>query len=304
MYDVTVTKNKRKTSFSCANRQKLSIFALEIPFIMEQARTIANWIKQKPMHGRYTFTHEDVVNAFPEMASGTRSRALTREVSKGRIMSPLRGFYVVIPDEYALRGAVPQEMYIDSMMQYLGRNYYIALLNAGVYHGASHQAPMSFCVMIEPPTMREKITEKYHTLYFCKKHIAAEYIEKRQNRTGYVNVSGPELTAVDLLTYQERIGGLNRAATVLAELVEKLDFDKLDEKFVEMVPVSSLQRLGYILEVVLEAQNAADALYRLIRKSGVSLQIIPLRTQKANENHEVNRRWKIIENTTIEIDEL
>lgn len=83
-------------------------------------------------------------------------------------MSPLRGFYVIITDEYALRGTVPQEVYLDQMMQHLKRTYYIALLNAAEYHGAAHQAPMSFSVMIEPPSMRNKKTDKYHTLYFCR----------------------------------------------------------------------------------------------------------------------------------------
>ena len=63
-------------------------------------------------------------------------------------MSPLRGFYVIITDEYALRGTVPQAVYLDQMMQHLERKYYVALLNAAEYHGAAHQAPMSFCVMI------------------------------------------------------------------------------------------------------------------------------------------------------------
>ena len=38
------------------------------------------------------------------MSASSIARALTREVSKGRIMSPLRGFYVIVPDEYVLRG--------------------------------------------------------------------------------------------------------------------------------------------------------------------------------------------------------
>ena len=41
----------------------------------------------------------------------------------------------------------------------------------------------------------------------------------------------PELTAVDMVAYQEHIGGLTRAATVLEELSLKLDFTKLDPEF-------------------------------------------------------------------------
>ena len=68
--------------------------------------SIASWIYDKPLRGNYTFTHDEVAQAFPDMSAGSIARALTRVVSKGRIMSPLRGFYVIVPDEYVLRGAV------------------------------------------------------------------------------------------------------------------------------------------------------------------------------------------------------
>ncbi len=113
--------------------------------------SIASWIYDKPLRGNYTFTHDEVAQAFPDMSAGSIARALTRVVSKGRIMSPLRGFYVIVPDEYVLRGAVPQSFYLDDMVHQLGRKYYVALLSAASYHGASHQVPLRFSVMIEPP---------------------------------------------------------------------------------------------------------------------------------------------------------
>ena len=266
--------------------------------------SIASWIGEKPPRGKYTFTKDEVVAAFPDMSAGTIARALTREVSKGRIMSPLRGFYVIVPDEYVLRGTVPQPFYLDDMMQYLGRKYYVALLSAASYHGASHQVPLSFSVMIEPPSMRNKKGDKYQTLFFCKSHIPEKYVEKRQTRNGYLNVSGPELTAVDLITYQAKTGSVTRAATVLAELVEKLDFGRLEPDFVEQVPVSSMQRLGYILDVVLEETEAAEAVYDLMKRAGAQMQYVPLKAGKRAVGCDKDTRWKVIVNETIEIDEL
>lgn len=282
----------------------MSNFADEIRIIMEKMSSIAGWIGEKPPRGRYTFTHDEVLAAFPDMSATTIARALTREVSKGRIMSPLRGFYVIVPDEYVLRGTVPQPFYLDDMMRYLGRKYYVALLSAASYHGASHQVPLSFSVMIEPPSMRNKKGYKYQTLFFCKGHIPDKYVERRQTRNGYLNVSGPELTAVDLITYQAKTGSITRAATVLAELVEKMDFGRLEPDFVEQVSVSSLQRLGFILEVVLEEQEAAEAVYGLLKQAGAQLQYVPLKAGKNAAGCEKDSRWKIIVNETIEIDEL
>ena len=266
--------------------------------------SISGWINDKPHRGDYTFTHDEVVEAFPLMSTGSIARALTREVRKGRVMSPLRGFYVIVPDEYVLRGAVPQPFYLDDMMRYLGRRYYVALLSAASYHGASHQVPLRFSVMIEPPAMRDKKGGKYLTHYFCKHHIPDAYVERRQTRTGYINVSGPELTAVDLITYQSRTGSITRAATVLAELAEKLDFGGLGADFVDGVPVSSLQRLGYILEAVLEEHEAADGVFALLKKTGKQLQYVPLKAGKESEGCEKNVRWKMLVNEQIEIDEL
>lgn len=73
-------------------------------------------------------------------SDGGIARALAREVSKRWIMSPLRGFYVIVPDEYVLRGAVPQSFYLDDMMLHLGRKYYVALLSAARNHSTSECA--------------------------------------------------------------------------------------------------------------------------------------------------------------------
>ena len=271
---------------------------------MTRSGSIADWIAKKPLRGKYTFSRKEVTEAFTQMKSESVSIALSREVKKGRIMIPIQGFYVIIPDEYALRGVAPQPFYLDDMMRYLGRNYYVALLSAGSFHGAAHQAPMSFSVMLEPPTMRDKHTQKYATLYFYRSAIPMEYVECRQTRTGYINVSCPELTAIDLITYQCRSGSITRAATVLSELAEKMDFSRLESEFVKVAPIACFQRLGYILEQVLEEHKAADAVYELLRRAGVRLQGAALKAGKSIAGCEMDKKWKIWINETIEIDEL
>jgi hypothetical protein len=90
----------------------------------------------------------------------------------------------------------------------------------------------------------------------------------------------------------------------LAELVEKLDFGCLGADFVKEVPVTSLQRLGYILDEVLEEGEAVESLYSLLKSSGFVLQYVPLKAGKSSEGCERNAKWRIIVNETIEIDEL
>ena len=152
--------------------------------------------------------------------------------------------------------------------------------------------------------MRAKKTDKYATKYFYRSTIPMAYVEQRQTRTGYLSVSCPELTAVDLVTYQENAGSITRAATVLAELVEKTDFGRLEPECVKVAPVACFQRLGYILEEVLEEQVAADAVYDLLKMAGVRMQPAALKPGKAIDGCEQDSRWKIIVNEEIEIDEL
>ena len=104
--------------------------------------SVSDWIERQAPSGRYTFSKEDVREAFPSMTPHAIDNAVARAVSKKRVFSPCRGFYVVVPEEYRLWKAVPQEVYLDRMMQYLGRSYYVSLLSAAERHGAAHQAPM------------------------------------------------------------------------------------------------------------------------------------------------------------------
>lgn len=70
------------------------------------------------------------------------------------------------------------------------------------------------------------------------------------------------------------------------------------------VPITSLQRLGYILDEVLEEGEAAESVYSLLKSSGFVLQYAPLKAGKSSEGCERNSKWRIIVNETIEIDEL
>lgn len=63
-----------------------------------------------PPVASHTFSKEDVRKAFPAMSAPTVDTALHRAVAKGRVFSPCRGFYVVVPEEYRLWKAVPLKL--------------------------------------------------------------------------------------------------------------------------------------------------------------------------------------------------
>jgi len=112
-------------------------------------------------------------------------------------------------------------------MKSLHLSYYVGLLSAAHYYGAAHHSPQELQVFLEKnrPTI----------------HCGAVRVR------GTVLVSSPEATALDLVGYPHRAGGLGNVATVLSELTEKLDPEKL-AAVAATAPVSWAQRLGYLLE--------------------------------------------------------
>ncbi len=263
---------------------------------------IKDWIKDLQKQGRITFSRKEAGNRFPALTEPAIRNALNRLATKGDIVSVWKGFYVIVPLKYASRNIVPPVLYIDDLMKYLKRPYYVGLLNAASFYGAAHQQPQDFFVLSTPPALRDTIKKGIRINFVSRKEIPS-LLQSFKTETGYVQVSSPELTAADLITYQKEVGGLNRASTILNELSESLNVDSLDKIFFENVSISTIQRLGFLLELVLGQSDLADKLFAKAKENGCTFQKIPLKTGNKTEGYEVDSKWKIIINEEIEIDE-
>ncbi len=70
-----------------------------------------------------------------------------------------------------------------------------------------------------------------------------------------------------------------------------------------LTPVSSLQRLGYILDEILEEKKLANCIHEVVIKR--KMQLIPLSVANKNKSHEkikINKKWNLIINTKVEPD--
>ena len=191
-------------------------------------------------------------------------------------------------------------------MQHLKADYYVGLLGAGLFFGATHQKSARFQV----------ITNKRikHSLEFGD--VAIELIYKNSLNdlptqdfavgTSYLRVTAPELLAIDLFKYSRRAGGVSHIATVLSELAPSIDENKLITLSGELGEACQIQRLGSMLEKidVLEDEGKKERIVqRLVDyledsdRPYVALVLYVLRT-----GHPKCERWKIIENTDIESD--
>jgi len=69
--------------------------------------------------GRITFSSDELKNQYPEKTVRAIELALNRLIFQKKIIPVLKGFYVIIPPEYATWAMVPPVMYLDALMTYL-----------------------------------------------------------------------------------------------------------------------------------------------------------------------------------------
>lgn len=203
--------------------------------------------------GHYSFTSAEAQHALGVSAAATKL-ALYRLMREGELASPARGFYVIVPPEYMSLGCLPAEQFIADLMKRAGQLYYVALLTAAQYYGAAHHRPQEFQVMLAK-SRRAIHCGRVRVAFFVRKRLEVS-LQSFNTPRGPIQVSSPEATALDLIGYQHRIGGLDQALTIVAELAERLNPQKLVAA-AHMSPLPWAQRLGYLLEQVGAADKVA-----------------------------------------------
>ena len=272
---------------------------------MNVYNNIRDWVEDLPKRGKITFSKEEVVRQFPNLTNHNIQMTLYRLALKKKIQSVWHGFFVVMLPEYGMKGIAPPTEYIDQLMKYLGKDYYIALLNAAEIYGAAHQAPQEFFVISNTTNLRNKIKKDVKINFVAKKNIPKKHLTQIMTNSGYINVSTPILTTYDLVCYIKNVGGINRVATIINDLAEKIRFTTIDKEFMQSFSPAVTQRLGYLFEK-LEFEDLANKLYRKAEITGLKFRKTPLAIADKTKDltqYPVNERWKLIINEQIDIDE-
>jgi len=265
---------------------------------------LTNYLKTIRQQGKRYFTLEQLISNL-NLSKGAALIAIHRLKTRGDLISPARGLYVMVPPEYQLQGSIPAEDLTPILMSYLQADYYVSVLSGAMYHGATHQKPGRFQIISNKRIKRSLEFGQIKIDLIYKKSLADLPIKNIAVSTGYLRVATPELVAMDLLLYPTKSGGLNHITTVLSELAEVLDGDKL----VALAQISRtkiwIQRLGYILEKIEsmepdKTQNTIDILARYL--SDKIKVFIPLAPEMPRINFPHSKKWMIIENTSIESD--
>ncbi len=259
---------------------------------------IEAWIRGLQARGRYSFTREEAAEGFGRADLGL-TKALGRLSRKRRIVSPRRGFYVIVPAEFSIPGSPPGDWFIDDLMRYVGHPYYVGLLTAAAHHGAAHQQPQQFHV-VAAASLRPVKVGRVNIVFVKKDGIGLWPVERVNTSTGTMAISTPEATALDLVRYVAVAGHLSNVATVLSELGEKIDPDKLVTVVEETgVEKSIAQRLGYLLDLVEMGEVAAPLAGWVAERSP---RLVMLRPGRSDAGMPTDARWRVRINADVEPD--
>jgi Predicted transcriptional regulator len=294
---------KKSEEFLAIYTEKRYIWRKITSMSKQEEITISQWIENLQSRGRYAFSLDLLARELPAYTEIAVRSALNRLTAKGRIISIYKRYFLIIPPQYLSKGILPPALFLDGLMRNLERPYYLALLNAAGFYGASHQQPQEFFVVTNLPFLRIAPKKGVKINFLSKKVIPEKLLESKKTETGYLKVSNPVLTACDLILYEKRVGGINRVSTVLNELAEVIKPEMFSSDLFEYVPVATLQRLGYILEKVLGYDSLANALYVIFEQKNLNLFRTPLKASSPEVGFPLDERWKIIVNTVIEIDD-
>ena len=253
--------------------------------------SVNEFVDHLQKRARYTFARTEVEMAL-KLAQSALTKGLQRLQKAGRIRMIRRGFYVIVPLEYATGGIVPPDWFIDDLMKFLEQPYYVGVLTAAALHGASHQQPQEYQVVVARPE-RVIRTANLNLRFFLKKSMAQAPVEKVKAYTGFLVVSSPAVTALDLVRFAPAIGGLDAVLTVLDELVEKITPEDLLAAAQQESERSQVQRLGWLLERTKRRELAEGLAQWLVAQKPTKT---PLDVSAPVAGNRKDSRWQVIVN--------
>ncbi|MCD6494785.1 type IV toxin-antitoxin system AbiEi family antitoxin [Candidatus Bipolaricaulota bacterium] len=259
--------------------------------------SLESWIDRLQKEGRYSFERTEALQKL-ELSKPSLKKALQRASYRGRILPLRRDFYVIVPLEYSAVGAPPTEWFLNHLMTFLGRPYYVGGLSAAAWHGAAHQRPQEMQVVV-PNQLRNVETRAVRIRFLRNVGVDHSLTQLHRTQTGDIPVSTPEWTALDLIRFQRHVGGMDAVATVLTELMDALDPDRLAVAGRRESTTAYLQRLGWLLDSVGD-RSAGDSLHVIVAERDPVY--IPLNAALDKRIGSRDSRWRVIVNEEPEAD--
>jgi len=265
---------------------------------MENILKLSEYIDNLHQRGWYVFTKKDMAKQLP-LSPQALAIALYRQEQKGRIHRVKNDFYVIVPLEYRALGTIPGEWFLGELMRYQGISYYVGLLSAAAYHGASHQASQTLQVIVSRK-IRDITIGRLKIEFIQKKGISDAAVNNLQTPMGVVYFASPEQTAFDVMQFLPKCGHLDHVATIMSELTEKLSASKL-QTLIPYQETATIQRLGYLFET-LDREDLAKPLKQYL--NSIKHPYAALRPDIPKTGYPISRDWHLYINHTFDSDDL
>lgn len=205
--------------------------------------------------GKLSLRTRDARAALPSVSDEALRHALYLQHLRGRVirLSYDSDYWLIVPLQHAAPGVPPLAAWLDRYMSKISRApYYATLLSAAKTYGALPYAVTATQVMV--PERRRPITvgRCKVTFYTCP---TIERMPTRWHETpdGCFKVGTPELTALELVQREDRIGGMVRVREILRGLWSSCTTQGLIEALEALQDVPTAQRFGVLL--AMESRN-------------------------------------------------
>jgi predicted transcriptional regulator of viral defense system len=269
--------------------------------------SLSEYIDSQLARGRAYFSKPAAL-AKVRLTSQAFHAAVSRLARKGLLVSPRRGFFLILRPEDRVLGAPDPSRWIDPLMTYLELEYRVSLLRAAAFHGSAHHAAMIFQVIA--PRQLPKIEIGRQRIEFLYQSSAAfaevnrpPWLEQLKTEAGFAKVAGVELTLLDICRYFHRAAGINGAAQAVHDLGQRAD-PRVLAKAASAYENSAVRRLGYLLERFGHGRQAG-VLRRFAHQAksfkALDPSVKPI-IAELDELTERDRTWKLTVNVPVEID--
>lgn len=262
-------------------------------------QNVADFVSQCLAYEQYAFSWGELKAEVPKSDIALRHE-LVRLSRKKELLTLRQGFYLILPPRYKAFGKLPLELYAEKLFKFLRKPYYIAFFSAAAFHGASHQQVQQSYLMTKVPNLRDIKKGNIYLSISATSKWPNKNIQQRKSDAGIFNISSPALTAIDLIHYQSKMGGLNRILTILEELTESITAEDIHELLQWYPHTSSIQRLGFLLEE-LQAENTLVLPLRNYLKNRNYFPVL-LSPEKNSKPGKANNTWKVDTNIELESD--
>ncbi|MEX0754674.1 MAG: type IV toxin-antitoxin system AbiEi family antitoxin [Actinomycetota bacterium] len=202
---------------------------------------------------------------------------------------------MVIPPEFQTWGSVPPDWFIDPMMEHLARGYYVGLLTAAAFHGAAHQQPQVFQVVVNKH-LADRDYGRAHLRFMVSDRVPQMDVERRHTHTGTFNLATRETTLVDMAWRPQASGGISNVATVARE-IGPLDGERI-ARLAMVRNRATARRLGWLLEQF--RQDVDRHWLRVVARTdeGDATLLGPGEPKRGR----TDRLWGVVVNTQVDVD--